>query len=376
MEPNLSPKLIIDQMETLSELHSENFKMIDASIRETLTALEVESLHNVYAFGSGDSYHAAMAAEMAFLEFSPVTYHPLNSMQFMEYSADYLPINFPRDTLVVGISASGSTKRVAQSLERAKKFSDKVITAGLVGKIDSRVAKAADKVLSVEIPELGRTPGIRTYVASLMGLLSLAIRIGEIKRHFSQEKSKSMRKEIIELADAVDATYRSSIEPAKIAAKLAESAPFISYVGSGTSYGTASFSGAKLVEAAGVFGAVQDLEEWAHVERFAYPLDFPVFIVAPPGKSYRRALELAKGVKLIGHPLFAVIDNNDEEIREIADVVFPVMGQVSESFSPLLYYIAGTTFSYFVAKELGRSLFMTDNEHIMKIRMEMMRQIR
>ena len=376
MEPNMNPKLVIDQMETLKDLHSENFKAIDASIRNAMTALEIESLHNVYAFGDGDSYHAAIAAEMAFLEFSPVSYQPLNSMQFMEYRANYLPVNFPRDTLVVGISASGSTKRVAQSLERAKKFSDKVITAGLVGNTDSRVAKAADKVLSTEIPELGRAPGIRTYVASLMGLLSLAIRIGEIKGKLTQEDANGFRNVIVEMATAVEATYRASIEPAKKALELSLEAPFISYVGSGPSFGTASFSSAKLVEAAGVFGAVQDLEEWAHVERFAYPLDFPVFIIAPPGKSYWRALELAKGVKLLGHPLLAVIDADDKEIREIADVVFPVMGQVEEPLSPLLYYIASTTFSYFIAKELSRSLFMTDNEHIMKIRQEMMKQIR
>ena len=31
----------------------------------------------------------------------------------------------------------------------------------------------------------------------------------------------------------------------------------------------------KVVEAAGIFSATQDLEEWAHVEGLAYPLDFP-----------------------------------------------------------------------------------------------------
>jgi len=53
----MNPKLVIDQMETLKDLHNESFKSIDASIRNAMTALEIESLHNVYAFGDGDSYH-------------------------------------------------------------------------------------------------------------------------------------------------------------------------------------------------------------------------------------------------------------------------------------------------------------------------------
>ena len=151
---------------------------------------------------------------------------------------------------------------------------------------------------------------------------------------------------------------------------------FISYVGSGPSFGTASFSGAKVVEAAGVFSVPTDLEEWAHVERFTYPLDFPVFIVAPPGKGYWRAAMLAEGVKRLGHYLMVVVEAGDEEVAKYADVVFPIPGHVREEFSPLVYYIPGTTFAYYLTKALGRSMFMTDNDYVMKMREEMMRQIR
>jgi len=62
-------------------------------------------------------------------------------------------------------------------------------------------------------------------------------------------------------------------------------------VGSGPSYGTALFSAAKMIEAAGIFVLGQDVEEWWHVERFAYPIAMPVFVIAPPGRSYWRAGE-------------------------------------------------------------------------------------
>ena len=376
MLPNMSPDLIIDQMKTLKEIHKENFAEIDKNVRLSMSALEFESIHRVYTVGDGDSYHAALSSEMAFNEYAKISYFPQSAMKFLEYGADYIPVNFPRDTLVVGISASGGSSRVVQSLERAKKVSDIITVAALVGNPDSRVANAAEKVISAKIPELGRTPGIRTYTASLMGLIALAIRIGEIKRHFTMDKANQLRQEIIDMGDIVEKTYQASIEPAQEAAKLCKDAPFISYVGTGPSFGTAFFSSAKVVESAGVFSVAQDPEEWAHVERFCYPLDFPVFMVAPPGKGYWRCAELAKAVKMLGHPLIAVVEEDDKEVAQYADVVLPVMGKVTEPLSPLLYYIPGTTMAYFITKELGRSMFMTDNEKVMKLREEMMKQIR
>ncbi len=375
MKNNMQPELILDQMATLGDIHRDNFKQIDSSVRKAFSALELESLHRVFALGDGDSYHAALATEMAFGEFAKTAYYPTPAFQFLAYDSDFVPYNFPRDTLVVGISASGGSSKVVESVRKAREISEKVLVAGLVGNEDSRVADVAGRMISAQLPELGRSPGIRTYTASVMGLLSLAIRIGEIKRHYHMEDANQLRNEIIDLADTVDQTYQAAINPAMAAAKAVKGADLISFVGSGPSFGSAYFSGAKVVESAGVFPGIQDLEEWAHVERFSYPLDFPVFLVAPPGRSYWRALELAKGVKLIGHPLLAVVSSQDTEIAELADFVFPVQGETREAFSPLLYYIAGTTFAYYLTKELGRCMFMTDNEDVMAARQEMMRQI-
>ena len=375
MVPEQKTQLILDQMKTLGAIHREDFKIIDRSVKDAFNSLELESLSRVYTTGDGDSYHAALATKMAFDEFAKVTISPMPAMQFLEYGADYIQSNFPNDNLVVGISASGGSSRVVQAIDRAKESTIGVQIAALVGNPDSRVANAADKLISSKIPELGRSPGIRSYTASLMGLMALAIRIGEIKGHYHMSEANELRKEIIDMADAVEATVEASHEVAEAAAKAFANAPFISYAGSGPSFGSAMFCSAKVVEASGVFAVGQDLEEWAHVERFAYPLDFPVFIVAPPGKGYWRALELAKAVKMMGHPLMVVVDDDDKDLAELADFVFRVKGKVREELSPLLYYQAGTVFSYYLANAVGRAMFMTDNEAIMTLREELRKQI-
>lgn len=360
MEP-MKPSVMVDQVKDLANVMREQTRPFDRIIRDALTPLEYRSLHRVYTVGDGDSFHATMATEMAFENIARIPSEPMSGMRFLEYGADFIPTAFPNDTLVVGISASGSTLRVAQAIERARKVSANVITAAITGNIEGIVGKAADRKVSVKLPDLGKSPGIRTYAASLIGLYLLAIRIGEIQEKYHQTEANDLRSELISLADIVDTTVKAVEKPARQAAKALKDAPVMVFAGSGPSYGSALFSAAKMVEAAGVFSMGQDLEEWAHVERFAYPSDTPTIIIAPPGRGYWRAAELAMTAKELGRRVIAVVKEDDKEVTQFADMVLPVVGNVREEFSPLVYHVFANLFASFVAEGLGRMLFQTDN---------------
>ena len=121
-------------------------------------------------------------------------------------------------------------------------------------------------------------------------------------------------------------------------ADLIAASPVVVMLGSGPSYGTALYSAAKLVEAAGVFVLGQDLEEWWHVERFSYPVDMPVFVIAPPGRSHWRAQSVAATARGLGRRVITVTHTDDTEVTRHAHMVLPVHGEVREEFSPLLYH--------------------------------------
>lgn len=131
-------------------------------------------------------------------------------------------------------------------------------------------------------------------------------------------------------------------------------------VGSGPSYGTALFSAAKMIEAAGVFAVGQDLEEWSHVERHAYPDDMPIFVIAPPGRSHQRATELAAQAHKLGRRVIAITNDDDTEISRHARAVLPVHGRTREEFSPLLYHPFAGYLACFLTQRLGRLPFQTD----------------
>ena len=127
--------------------------------------------------------------------------------------------------------------------------------------------------------------------------------------------------------------------------------------GSGPSYGTALFAAAKMTETAGVFAAGQDLEEWCHVERFAYPDAMPVFVIAPPGRSRQDAATVAATAQRQGRQVIAVTDEDDTNVTAHASAVLPVRGRAREEFSPLLYHVFAGYVASYLAVRLNRMPF-------------------
>jgi glucosamine--fructose-6-phosphate aminotransferase (isomerizing) len=363
MEP-LKPEVMVEQVEGLAGDLRALTRPVAQQIRTVLTPVEWRAVEKVYLTGDGDSYHASCAAEMAFEALAEVACAPLSAQRFVDYGAAWMRPVAPQQTLVVATSASGGTKRVVQAIERAKAHG--TLTIALTGTPNSAVTQVADRAIVVDLPQKQRSPGIRTYQASLLGMLLVAIQLGEMRNTYLQEEADVLRQELAALADVVDATTDAIKGRCREVADLIADTPTMVMVGSGPSYGTALFSAAKMVEAAGIFALGQDLEEWWHVERFAYPIEMPVFVIAPPGRSHWRAGDLAATARGLGRRVIAVTHKDDTAVTRHAHAVFPVQGEVREEFSPLLYHLFASYVASYVAARLGRSLFQSDRPELLQ----------
>ena len=371
-------KMAHDQLIGLGKLYEEAFPIIDHRLRNLFSAGDLLSIKKVYVLGDGDSYYAALASRTAFLNFSNVEYFPVPAMRFLGYEIDCMSDYSPGQSLIVGVSASGESRRVVQCMQRAKEKMPYARLTAMTGNPNSSVAKAADHVfdLSLPNPELGKAPGIRTYLASLFGLASLAIRLGEMQNHYHMTEANAMRDQIAAQAEYVARIAEQADIQAESMRRYAKSS-FFTVAGSGNHFGTASFSAAKLAEIAGLFSVPQDMEEWMHVERFSYPIDTPLIVFAPKGASFDHAKVLMETAKKIGHPLIAVTDEpEDSAIKSLADIIFPVYGTLEEHFMQLLFYIPSVSMGVVLARELGRAMFMTDNEAMQKQRAAMTQNLR
>ncbi|MEW6297272.1 MAG: SIS domain-containing protein [Thermodesulfobacteriota bacterium] len=363
MEP-LKPEVMIRQAEGLAGDLRALTHPFALQIRAVLTPSEWRAVNRVYLTGSGDSYHASCAAEMAFEAIADVPCTPMSAQRFLDYGAAWMRPAAPHQTLVVATSASGGTQRVVQAIERAKAHG--ALTIALTGTPNSTVTKVADRTVVVELPQKERSPGIRTYQASLMGLLLIATQLGEMRNKYHQDEADVLRRELAALADVVDATTAAIKERCREVADMIAETPTMIMAGSGPSYGTALFSAAKVVEAAGIFAMGQDLEEWWHVERFAYPVEMPVFVIAPPGRSHWRAGDLAATARGLGRRVIAVTHKDDTAVARHAHAVLPVHGEAREAFSPVLYHLFADYVASYLAGRLGRALFQGDRPALLR----------
>ena len=363
MEP-LKPEVMFGQVAGLADDLRQLTRPFEQQVRAVLTPSEWQAVKKVYLTGDGDSYHASCAAEMAFQVIADVACEPLSAQRFLDYGAAWMRSAAPPQTLVIATSASGGTERVVQAIERAKEYG--ALTVALTGTPNSAVTQVADRSVVVELPHKERSPGIRTYQASLMGMLLVAIQLAERQGRYAQEEADRLRQELIALADVVDATTNAIRAGCREVADLIAASPVVVMLGSGPSYGTALYSAAKLVEAAGVFTLGQDLEEWWHVERFAYPLDMPVFVIAPPGRSHWRAQSVAATARGLGRRVIAVTHKDDTQVTRHAHMVLPVQGEVREEFSPLLYPLFTSYVAAHVAERLGRCPFQSDRPELLR----------
>jgi glucosamine--fructose-6-phosphate aminotransferase (isomerizing) len=362
LERTLAQKQLLD----LENVYRECFTEIDHKIRNLFTAGDLLSIRKIYVVGDGDSYYAGLASRDAFLKLTNAEYSAVPAMKFLACEIDCMHDYSPGQSLVVCVSASGESRRVVQCINRVKEKIPDARTLALVGNPSSPVADAADHVFDVRLPnaESGAAPGIRTYTASLFGLAALAIRIGEIQGNYHMTEANAMRQRIADQSVFIPEIIEKSNKAAENIKNHAKT-PFLVFAGSGNHYGTAAFSGAKCTEIAGIYAVPSDLEEWNHIERFAYPLNTPLVVFAPRGVSFDNALKLMENAKTLGHPIVAVTnDPENSGIIAAADLIFPVYGNLEEHFLQLLLYIPSVSIGTALSDAIGRQMFMTDNEAV------------
>jgi glucosamine--fructose-6-phosphate aminotransferase (isomerizing) len=347
---------MIAQVESLPELIQSEFDELDARARQLLNHNEYLSVKRVVLTGCGDSHMASVASELAFEQVAGIPTDVYTAMQAGRYAAPYFDGIFPRNPLVVGISVSGTVARTREALLLARKAG--ALTVALTANPASPLASTAEKVLSCMVPDFAPAPGVRSYRVSLLALYLLAIRIAEIRGRLTQDQANAMRRQLKSTADQIEATIAAIKDPVrKLAEATAEHHNFI-FVADGPNYATALFSAAKLMEAAGRHAAGQDTEEWAHLQYFVNddPAT-PTFIISPGGRGHSRAAELIEPLKRIGRTVVAVVPQGDSAIAGGADWVLPVVGEVPEIFSPIVYAVAGELFSAHLSEIIGEPPF-------------------
>jgi glucosamine--fructose-6-phosphate aminotransferase (isomerizing) len=346
---------MLEQVHSLPQLIRESVPRFAEQACHTLGEQLCRSLGRLYVTGCGDSHHVAVSSELAFHDLGGVACQALSALQFSRYTAPFLPD--PARTAVIGISVSGEVSRTLEALRLAQEAG--ATTIALTGNPSSRLAHAADHILHARVaPALQvPTPGVRSYIASLLMLYLAAVRIGESRGRLSAESADTARRDLLDLEGAAQATVVSNTPTLeRLAERWSDALEYV-FLGGGPNYGSALFCAAKLLEASGEPAVGQDVEEWTHLRYFGRAEKTPTFVIDPGGRSTSRALEAAVAASAIGRRVAAIVPHRESDIAAQAEVVLGVQGTVREAFSPLLYCLPGMIFADNRARVLGEVYF-------------------
>ncbi len=270
-----------EQVASLPALLRDETGPMESRLRLALATPEIYRLHRVVLLGSGDSHAAALALAPAFAAWSGL---PVQAVTAME-GARYLTLGpRPGGVLVVAISNSGEAARVVEAAEQL--VARGALVMAMTAAPNGSLAKAAGRVLDVSIAPSRPAPGVRSFLAALLGLALLAIRAGEVKMRMTMDEAQALRKAIAGLAGPMEETIATCRR--RLPALAASWSEFTTadIVGSGPEFGVAAYAAAKLIEAAGIHAAPQDAEEFHHLNYYvARRRQTPVVLFQPAGSA-------------------------------------------------------------------------------------------
>ena len=309
----------------------------------------------IYLVGAGDSHYAGIATRFAFERWTGIPTEALESLEFSRYAVEAAPAG----ALVVAVSNSG---RVARTVEAVRFAGQRgVRSIGCTYFTDSALARAASGTLAWTYEDVGFGPGTLSYLASLVALYALAIRLGVATGRIGEAERDELLDSVTACADAVAWTITASRPVAETVAAGINPGSVVTVIGGGPSYGTAVFGMAKFIESARHNAMGQELEEWAHEQYFVTGPGSHTFVVAPAGASVDRAREQLQAVRDVGGTAIAICDPADAATAALADVVLPIRAPASELLSPIVTAVPLELVALAYARRLGGTMLGFDD---------------
>ena len=296
-------------------------------VPQWIRLLEGRSLRRVLVVGSGDSWAAGKAATISFAR--------QGIASRVEGPASVIgagQAGLMGDDMAVVVSASGSNPTCVDVVRRLR--GGGVPVAAVTGNPESLLAQVATDVVCWRLDGMRPSPGIRTYQASLLTLMTLAAAAGPADLD-SAALSDSIRQSQSAHPKLVDHL---------VPLVMSDQGPWPPVVTAlGAHVGSARYIAAKMVETAGLAARFDDLEDWWHVDRFAQPLRTPLVVLDLPAEAEDAGVALIERARATG--------------RAVIRVTSAVSAGIPEPWWPLWHLGLGVDLALALARHRGVTPF-------------------
>jgi glucosamine--fructose-6-phosphate aminotransferase (isomerizing) len=297
-----------EQVFSLPELLRGQYKDLEPKVRKLFSTPELFSFRRIILSGCGDSRAASMAVLRSF---ERLTHLPVEVVSTIDLARFYDERHFgsaPHNPLVIMVSNSGNVARVAEAARRA--LDRGAFVLGITGNPDSPLGLNATRILPLAIPPFRSAPGTRSYIVSILALLLIAVRIGEVRGCYTMDTAMAIRGDIGVQAEALERMLPGMDRQMLALARAWQSLEAWDFVGAGPDYATAWYGHAKVFEATGQYAMHINSEEWMHLNFFARRTRAIATVVAASSNNegLSRTKEVIAYMRSLGRPLLIISD--------------------------------------------------------------------
>lgn len=296
-------------------------------------AARLAAAPRLWVTGIGSSWHAALVGEALLARVGGLgpRVRAVDAFDLVEYGAD------ADEAAVVAITHRGTNRYAGAALSRARAAGAAAVA--VTGKGGDGPAGAEHLLRTVE-PESSSCHTV-SYTSALAMLGALAAAVGG---------DDATARELDAIPDQL-ALLLGQESWEELAARFAGRRRYW-LVGGGPNLATAYEGALKLSEAAWMPAVGLGCEQFLHGPWAALEPDDVVVLIAPPGPSHARCLDVARVAAEIGTPLVALVAEDDREIAPLAAETIALPG-VSELLSPIVAVVPLQLLTYHLAVKAG-----------------------
>jgi glucosamine--fructose-6-phosphate aminotransferase (isomerizing) len=310
-----------------------------------LMATFLDRAREVYLVACGTSYHACWAASYMLSKLAFLPTYPVIASEFIEQHGKSVNI----DSTILAISQSGETADTLAAVNAARQRAATIL--GLTNTVGSTLTRVSRVYIGQQSgPEIG-VAATKTFTSQLSVMAQLALRLAKKRGKVSQDEMDYLAERLCKLPDTVQTIIDTQEEKAKEIAKKYKDKKDFFFLGRGISTATAFEGRLKLMEIAYAPAIAFPAGESKHGPISLIEPGFPVIFVAPKDETHKTLIGNIMEMKARGASIIAVIEEGDEEIKNLIDDYMEVPKGVPEVLSPIAFIIPLQLLAYYMAVE-------------------------
>jgi glucosamine--fructose-6-phosphate aminotransferase (isomerizing) len=335
----------------LKEIHEQPL-----SLRNTLRLQEqyldlmatfLERATEVFLVAAGTSYHACLAASYMFGKVAFLATHPIIASEFIEQHGKAVNI----DSTILAVSQSGETADTLAAVEWARLKAATILgLTNVVGSTLTRISRAY--VCQQSGPEIG-VAATKTFTAQLSVLSQLALNVAKRRGKISHTEIEDLERNLERIPEVVETILKRQEEKVKSLAKKYRGKQCFFFLGRGISSATAMEGRLKLLEIAYAPAIAYPAGESKHGPISLVEPGFPVVFICPKDDTRKTIIGNIMEMKARGASIIAIIEEGDEETKQLVDDYIEIPKGFPEVLSPVPYVVPLQLFAYYMAVERG-----------------------